>query len=173
MTTLWLWLNSTELNWTLNVRLVDGNCFALHYLLSMCACVCVRCSRALPLSAFSFARSLHLSLAICYARAPSLSLSRCAEISIQNFKFQWWVSQWLHTLTHAARIPINPLYLCEFQFCFRCPFQFGRECAPFSCSLSHAQVRERAKQNNHFTLSLDSIWILIVLVGFAREQQSK
>lgn len=51
MTTLWLWLNSTELNWTLTVRYVDGNCFALctH---QKCASLAHTLSHALLLSAF-------------------------------------------------------------------------------------------------------------------------
>lgn len=128
MTTLWLWLNSTELNWTLTVRDVDGNCFAL------CTPHRVRLSRS---HGASF--SLSCSFALCLYLALAISLS-LVEISVQNFKFQCWVSQWLHTLTnthtqthahiHAhtnthSRIPID-----SFQFCFRCPFQFVRDRAP-------------------------------------------
>lgn len=129
MTTLWLWLNSTELNWTLTVRDVDGNCFAL----------CTHTHQSAPLS-LSRALLLLLSLGLYLPLAISLSL---VEISVQNFKFQCWVSQWLHTQTNTqthvhkhthtySRIPID-----SFQFCFRCPFRFVRERAlGLSCVLS-------------------------------------
>lgn len=72
MTTLWLWLNSTELNWTLNVRVVDGNCFALHYLLSVWLSLYLLLSRSLPFGLL--ARFICLS----QSRSFSLPLSRSA-----------------------------------------------------------------------------------------------
>lgn len=141
--------------------------------------------------------SLSLAVALCLYLALAILLS-LVEISVQNFKFQCWVSQWLHTQTHAhihahmhthSRIPID-----SFQFCFRCPFQFVRECTHgLSCVLSvvyslwimrvfrlslnklwfYLACSLSLKENNHFTLKLDSIYVLIVQVGLPREQQLK
>lgn len=103
MTALWLWLNSTELNWTLNVLVVSENCFAFALFLRF-SITSVSLFHSLATSR-SLSGNLALLLNFWFSEQPRF-LYRTLNSDGRL------VSQWLRTHTqiqiHWERI----VYLC-------------------------------------------------------------
>jgi len=159
MTALWLWLNSTELNWTLNVLVVSENCFAFALFLRFSIT-----ADSLALSR-SLSGNLALSLNFWFSEQPRF-LYRTLNSDGRL------VSQWLRTHTDTNTLREHFVSVCKARYCCCCCVSFNfafvahfklEEQQQLTLSLSQCPTAALSLslsfENNHFTLNLNTIRI--------------